>query len=159
MVFTHDLTNKQQFCMICTLIDHRNDVRMFKKRFAFTSQTMENCCRFFFTIILTVFTPRFRRSFSNLGLVPLEKKAKKKNTVYISASEAGRAVVWGGERVVSPSPVHSSARFAPRLKFLGKSRAKKRKTNCANITSFPCSVLSFQYSSRPISVREIAQFP
>ena len=113
----------------------------------------------FFTIILTVFTPRFRRSFSNLGLVPLEKKAKKKNTVYISASEAGRAVVWGGERVVSPSPVHSSAPFAPRLKFLGKSCAKKRKTNCANITSFPCSVLSFHYSSRPISVREIAQFP
>ena len=113
----------------------------------------------FFTITLTVFTPRFRRSFSNLGLVPLEKKAKKKNTVYISASEAGRAVVWGGERVVSPFPVHSSARFAPRLKFLGKSHAKKRKTNCANITSFPCSVLLFKYSSRPISVREIAQFP
>ena len=111
----------------------------------------------FFTITSTVFTPRFRRSFSNLGVVPLEKKAKK-NTVYISASEAGRAVVWGGERVVS-SPVHRSARFAPRLKFLGKSRAKKRKTNCANITSFPCSVLLLKYSSRPISEREIAQFP
>ena len=83
MVFTHDLTNKQQFCMICTLIDHRNDVRMFKKRFGFTSQTMENCCRFV-TITLTVFTPRFRRSFSNLGLVPLEKKAKKKKySIYI----------------------------------------------------------------------------
>ena len=48
MVFTHDLTNKQQFCMVCTLIDRRNDIRMFKKRFGFTSQTMENCCRFVF---------------------------------------------------------------------------------------------------------------
>ena len=113
----------------------------------------------FFTITLTVFMPRFRRSFSNLGLVPLGEKGEKKNTVYILASEARRAVVWGGERVVSPSPVHRSARFAPRLKFLGKLRAKKRKTNCANITSFPCSVLLFKYSSRPISVREIAQFP
>ena len=113
----------------------------------------------FFTITLTVFTPRSRRSFSNLDLVPLEKKAKKKITACISASEAGRAVVWERERVVSPAPVHSSARFAPWLKFLGKSRAKKRKTNCANITSFPCSVLLFKYSSRPISVREIAQFP
>ena len=37
MVFTHDLTNKQQFCMVCTLIDRRNDIRMFKKRFGFTS--------------------------------------------------------------------------------------------------------------------------
>ena len=113
----------------------------------------------FFTRTLTVFTTRFRRSFSNLGLVPLGKKAKKKKKVYISASEARRAVVWGGERVVSPSPVHRSARFAPRLKFLRKSRAKKRKTNCANITLFVCSVLLFKYSSRPISVREIAQFP
>ena len=93
----------------------------------------------FFTRTLTVFTTRFRRSFSNLGLVPLGKKAKKKKKVYISASEARRAVVWGGERVVSPSPVHRSARFAPRLKFLRKSRAKKRKTNCANITLFVCS--------------------
>ena len=114
----------------------------------------------FFTRTLTVFTTRFRRSFSNLGLVPLGKKAKKKNNkVYISPSEARRAVVWGGERVVSPSPVYRSARFAPRLKFLRKSRAKKRKTNCANITLFVCSVLLFKYSSRPISVQEIAQFP
>ena len=122
------------------------------------SQTMENCCRFVFYNNIDSFHVPFRRSFSNLGLVPLAKKAKKKKTVYISASEARRAVVWGGEMVVSPSPVHRSARFAPRLKFLGKSHAKKRKTNCAKITSFPCSVLLFKYSSRPISEREIAQF-
>ena len=40
MVFTHDLTNKQQFCMVCILIDHRNDVRMFKKRFGFPAKSM-----------------------------------------------------------------------------------------------------------------------
>ena len=59
--------------------------------------------------------------------------------------------------VVSPSSVHRSARFAPRLKFLGKSQAKKRIELRQN-TSFPGSVLLFKYSSRPISEREIAQF-
>ena len=123
------------------------------------SQTMENYCRFVFYNNIDSFHVPFPSKFLSPGSGAAGEKRRKKNTVYISASEAKRAVVWGGEMVVSPSPVRRSARFAPRLKFLGKSRAKKRKTNCANITSFPCSVLLFKYSSRPISVREIAQFP
>ena len=63
-------SNGQQFCMVCTLIDHRNDVKMFKTQvepraagewfhckvlniltlfpWSIRVQTMENCCRFVF---------------------------------------------------------------------------------------------------------------
>ena len=50
----------------------------------------------FFTRTLTVFTTRFRRSFSNLGLVPLGKKAKKKKSIYIGQrSETSGSLGWG----------------------------------------------------------------
>ena len=70
MIKLFKLTNQQQFSMVCTLIDHRNDVKMFKTHVEpgaegkwfhgkvlnilmsflrwIRVQTMENCCRFFF---------------------------------------------------------------------------------------------------------------
>ena len=73
------LTNQKQFSMVCTLINHRNDVNMFKPQvepwamgewfyckvvnilsswqpfyWSMRVQTMENCCCLVFTITLTI---------------------------------------------------------------------------------------------------------
>lgn len=75
---SHKLTNRQQFSMVCTIIDHRNDIWIFETQveprttvellqckvlniltsflWSIRVLTMENCCELFFTIRLTVLT-------------------------------------------------------------------------------------------------------
>ena len=121
------ITNRQQYFMVCTLIDHRNDVNVFKtlqwkhepQSSGFTYkvlkmltsflwsigvQPMKNCCRFvFYMITLT-------------GLMSIFEEVSRKIA-----------------------------------------RARRRKPNWVTITSFPCLCSHIKHSSRPNSARKIAQ--
>lgn len=82
----HKLTNRQQFSMICTLIDHRNDIWIFKTQveprttgellqckvlniltsclYSIRVLTMENCCRIVFHNNVNSFDVHFCWGFS-----------------------------------------------------------------------------------------------